>query len=108
MATELTSTEMIPEITARIVRAFHPAKIILFGSHARGDARADSDIDLLVVLRHVDDGRRAAAAVLDLLTDLTVAVDAIVVTPEELERFGDRSGTVLRPALREGRVLYAA
>jgi hypothetical protein len=46
--------------------------------------------------------------VLDLLTDLTVAVDAIVVTPEELERFGDRSGTVLRPALREGRVLYAA
>jgi predicted nucleotidyltransferase len=58
MATELTSTEMIPEITARIVRAFHPAKIILFGSHARGDARADSDIDLLVVLRQVEYGRR--------------------------------------------------
>jgi predicted nucleotidyltransferase len=80
----------------------------LFGSHARGDAQADSDIDLLVVLREVTDGRRAAAAVLDLLTDLTVPVDAIVVTPEELERYGGKSGTVLRPALREGKVLYAA
>ncbi|MDP9236852.1 MAG: nucleotidyltransferase domain-containing protein [Chloroflexota bacterium] len=108
MTTNTQSADLIPEITERIVRAFHPEKIILFGSHARGDARADSDIDLLVVLREVDNGRRAAAAVLDLLTDLIVPIDAIVATPAEIERNGGRLGTVLRPALLEGKVLYAA
>lgn len=108
MTTQIRSADLIPEIVERIVRAFHPEKIILFGSHARGDARPDSDVDLLVVLRDVEDARHAAARVLDLLTDLTIPIDAIVATPEEIERCRDKFGTVLHLALRDGKVLYAS
>ncbi|HSN75706.1 MAG TPA: nucleotidyltransferase domain-containing protein [Anaerolineae bacterium] len=46
----MTTTELIADMTARIARDFDPLRIILFGSHARGDSTPDSDIDLLVVL----------------------------------------------------------
>jgi predicted nucleotidyltransferase len=106
MTTQTRSADLIPEITERIVRAFHPEKIILFGSHARGDARADSDIDLLVVLREVDDKHRLTVDVLRLFSDLTVGVDVVVSTPEEISDRGAEPGSVLQPALREGRILY--
>jgi predicted nucleotidyltransferase len=90
----------------RIVRDYDPAKIILFGSHARGEAGLESDIDLLVVLPEVANKRQAAVAIRRILRDLPVPKDIVVTTPEEIARRGDLVGTVLRPALREGKVLY--
>jgi predicted nucleotidyltransferase len=97
---------MIQTMTDRIVRDFHPLRLILFGSHARGDARPDSDVDLLVVVPHVANKRMAAVAIRRALADLPVCKDIIVTTPEEITRRGDLVGTVLRPALREGKGLY--
>ncbi|MCC6442981.1 MAG: nucleotidyltransferase domain-containing protein [Armatimonadetes bacterium] len=102
----MTTAEWIPAIADRIIQHFHPVKIILFGSHARGSASMDSDIDLLVVLPHVGDKRKDAVAIRRALKDFPVSKDIIVTTPEEISRRGDLIGTLLRPALREGKVLY--
>ena len=102
----MTTADMIQTMTDRIVQDFNPLRIILFGSHARGDARPESDIDLLVVLPEVANKRLAAIEIRRALADLPVCKDIVVTTPEEITRRGDLVGTVLRSALREGKVLY--
>jgi len=97
---------VIAAMTERIVQQFDPLRIILFGSQARGDAGPWSDVDLLVVLPEVANKREAAVEVRRALVNFTVSKDIIVTTPDEIERRGDLVGTILRPALREGKVLY--
>jgi predicted nucleotidyltransferase len=96
----------LPEAIERIVRQFDPLRIILFGSWARGQARPDSDLDLLVVLPHVENKRLATVQILRALNGLPVSKDVVVTTPEEIAERGNIIGNVLRPALREGEVLY--
>lgn len=98
--------DYLPMIVERIVRGFAPLRIILFGSHARGQARSDSDVDLLIVLASAPDKRRAAIDIRRALSGLPVSKDIVVTTPEEISERGDVVGLVLRPALREGRILY--
>ena len=101
-----TAQKKIEEMVRRIVERFHPEKVILFGSHARGTAGPDSDVDLLVVMR-VQGSRRRKATEIDLsLSDREVPLDLLVVTPEQFERDRDMIGTVIRPAAHEGKVLY--
>ena len=93
-------------VRERIVRQFHPLRLILFGSRARDDAHPDSDLDLLVVLSEVPDKRAAAISIRRALSDLPVGKDIIVTTPEEIADRGQLVGSVLRPALREGRTIF--
>ena len=102
----MSTAEILTEMKDRIVQGFHPLKIILFGSHARGDADRHSDVDLLVVMSEVEDKRKSALAIRRVLADLPVSKDIIISTPEEIARKGSLVGTILRPALREGRVIY--
>jgi len=102
----LSTAEYIPSLTERIIAHCDPLRIILFGSFARDEAGPASDIDLLVVLPEVEDRRKAAIDIRRKLADLPVGKDIIVTTPDEIERRGDLVGTILRPALREGKVLY--
>lgn len=99
-------TTIIDEMVERIVREFNPEKIILFGSHARGDANELSDVDLLIVMPDGTDRKESAIAAMRALGDLPVAKDIVVTTPDEISRRGGLVGTVLRPALREGRILF--
>ncbi len=103
---KLMSEDIVQTMVQRIVERFHPVRIILFGSRARGEAGPWSDVDLLVVLPEVTHKRKAMVEILRALSDLPVATDVIVSTPEELERRGHVKGDVLRAALREGKVLY--
>ena len=102
----VTQPACLPEAVQRITRQFDPLRIILFDSWARGDARLDSDIDLLVVLPHVENKRRAAVEILRALNGLPLSKDVVVTTPEDTAARGNIVGDVLRPALREGKVIY--
>jgi len=99
-------TDLLRTMVDRIVAGWSPLQIILFGSHARGDAGPHSDIDLLVVLPAIADKRGVTVAIRRALADLPVSKDIVVSTPEEIARRGSLVGTVLRPALREGRLVY--
>jgi uncharacterized protein len=101
-----TAEEIIAEMTRRIVERFDPLQVILFGSRARGDARPDSDVDLLVVFQTCENTRLQAVAISSELQGLGVSKDVVVTTPDEITAWGHLIGTVLEPALREGRVLY--
>ncbi len=98
--------DLLSSIIDHIAVPFDAQRIILFGSYARGEAGPDSDVDLLVVLRQAHDKRQSAIAIRRALNDLPIAKDVIVTTPEEIERREHVVGTVLRTALREGRVIY--
>jgi uncharacterized protein len=102
-----TSDALLTEITQRIVAISDPQQIILFGSQARGDAGPDSDLDLLVVKEEVESPRAEAARIYRALAGLRIPVDIIVARSDYVRRHRDVVGTIVRPALREGKVLYA-
>jgi predicted nucleotidyltransferase len=91
----------------RIVRRFRPERIILFGSRARGDARPDSDIDLLIVMAVEGSVRDKRLEIRQALHDSPFPLDVIVTRPEDFAWRKDVVGTIEWPAAREGRVLYA-
>jgi type I restriction enzyme S subunit len=93
-------------IVQRIVEAVAPEKIILFGSAARREMGPDSDIDLLVV-KACDAPREMERRIYRELIGVGIPKDILVVTPGHLEKHKDTIGYIYRPALREGRVIYA-
>lgn len=106
MASNQTIQKMIEKMVRRIVRKFRPEKIILFGSHARGDAGPDSDVDLLVVMSIDEAKRDAQLNVRMALHDFRIPLDVIVTRPEDFAWRKDVVGTIEWPASREGKVLY--
>jgi predicted nucleotidyltransferase len=96
----------IEEMIRRIVEKFDPEKIILFGSSARGEAGPDSDADLLIVMRYSGSRRRQATEIDLALWGIDLAADILVFSPEEIEKYQDMVGTIIRPARREGKVVY--
>ena len=99
--------DVLDEVIERIVEIARPEKIILFGSAARGEMGPHSDIDLLVVKDCVH-RRDLAGRVYQGLVGVGIAVDVVVVTPEDIERYADSHALVVKPALREGSVAYEA
>jgi predicted nucleotidyltransferase len=95
-------------LVRRIVEVARPDRIVLFGSAARGEMGPDSDIDVLVVKSGVEHRRRLAQDIYMNLSGVGVGVDLIVLTPEDLEAQRDSVGSIVGPALDEGRVIYAA
>ncbi len=99
--------KQIDAMVRRIVRRFHPERIILFGSHARGTATEDSDVDLLVVMP-VENGEREKQLEISMaLHSIRVAKDIVVTTPDDFEWRKEVIGTIEYPAVHEGKVLYA-
>ena len=100
--------EILDEIVRRIVEVAQPDKIILFGSAVRGEMGPNSDIDLLVVKSGVVHRGRLTEEIYMNLIGVGQAVDVIVVTPEDIERYENVPGLIIEPALREGKVIYVS
>lgn len=100
---------LIAEAGRRLAAAAPGARVILFGSRARGEERADSDLDLLVIEPGEVRKRRAESARLRReLRSLEVALDVVVVSAQHADEWGAVPGTMVNEALREGRVLVEA
>lgn len=96
----------LDDLTRRIVREFHPDRIVLFGSRARGTATAESDLDILVIMPVEGSVRDTACAIGAALSDRMFSLDLIVMTPEQYSRQKELQGTIANEAAHDGRILY--
>jgi predicted nucleotidyltransferase len=112
MGDEMTAKEQaekIEDITKRIKEGFHPEKIVIFGSYARGDAGPNSDLDILIVKEINDRPVLRRRKVLQLLKGAGVPKDIFVLTPaKEFELEKDLVGTVAYEANHFGKVVYGS
>ncbi len=101
---------LLKQMVEVIVDKVDPEQVILFGSHARGDAYADSDVDLVIVesdpFDENRDRRSEAVRLWRALAHFAVPKDILVYSRDEVEYWRDSINNVLARALREGRVLY--
>ena len=107
ITTKTTGRAHINRMVKRIVERFHPQQVILFGSHARGDAGSDSDVDLLVVMDFEGAARDKALEIRHALHHILVPLDVIVTRPEDFAWRKGVVGTIEWSAAREGEVLFA-
>lgn len=98
----------IDEVVRTIAERFHPRRIILFGSRARGDHRPDSDLDLFIEME-LDSRlppRERARRVRSAFSVYPCPMDIIVYTPEESEYWRAAAASLPSTVYREGKVLY--
>jgi len=89
------SAEQIDAAIRTLAAAAQPERIVLFGSYARDEARDDSDLDLLVIERQVEDRAREMVRLRRILRPLRIPVDVLVVSTEDVARWGDQPGSAL-------------
>ena len=104
----MASQSEIQSLAENIVREFRPEKIILFGSHARGDARPDSDVDLLVIMQPNGKEHHQQAAEIHFKCHRGFPMDVLVRTREEFEERLRMRDWFMRDIAREGKVLHAS
>jgi len=98
--------ELLREAVRRIVQAGNPIKIVLFGSRGRGDARPESDLDLLIIEESNLPRYKRSPPYYRALVGLFPSKDIVVWTPEEAAEWANVAAAFITTALREGRVLY--
>jgi uncharacterized protein len=101
----MVSMHEINALGDRIIREFHPERIILFGSHARGTAGEHSDVDLLVILPFVEKNFQKSLEILNRL-DSRLPIDLLARRPEDVSRRYTEGDPLIRDALDHGRLLY--
>ena len=104
----MVSDQLIDSAVQTLTEAANPERIILFGSYARGEARDDSDVDLLVVLRDVPHPRQEMVRLRRALAPLGIPVDVLVVSEDQYAKWSEAPSTTLYWAKREGKVMYDA
>jgi predicted nucleotidyltransferase len=102
----MTRDEIIDSAGRKLAKAASsPARVIVFGSSARGESSADSDIDFLVIEASVEDRTAEAVRLRHALGDIGVPVDVVVLDEARAARRARVPGTMVHHALREGRLV---
>ena len=98
---------LLQTVTQKLVAEFRPEQVWLYGSHAWGTPRDDSDVDLLVVVPHSDETpiRRSQRAH-RCLRGLRMPKDVLVETRQEVDRVKGRKTSLENAILNRGRKLY--
>jgi len=102
----MTDAELLTDITNKIVEHFHPRRIILFGSRARDEDRAESDLDIFIEMETVASPPERAVEVSSIFGLRPWSMDLVVYTPAEVERLRGIHGTLLSVIEAEGKPLY--
>ena len=97
---------MLEDITRKIVSAFQPEQVVLFGSYAYGDPGEDSDVDLLVIMDSEATPAERSALISQVCRPRYIAMDILVRTPAEIEKRLEGFDPFLEEILGNGRVLY--
>jgi uncharacterized protein len=97
--------ELISRVSEVLVEAAHPKRIILFGSHARGDSRTDSDFDVMVIEERPLDRLQEMVRLNHLLRKFDAAIDLLVVSEDRFQYWRDTHGNVYHEAASQGRTL---
>jgi predicted nucleotidyltransferase len=95
----------IREVGRRLAVEAPNARVVLFGSHARGSATQRSDIDVLVIEPEVENTALEAVRLMRAVSDLRLPVEIVVVSEREADKWRDVRGSLVHAALAEGRVL---
>lgn len=98
--------DIIDKILNAIFKVVIPDKVILFGSRARGDARPDSDYDILVIASQIEDELKTERMIYRSMIGVGVGVEIIVKTPEGAEKSSKDLVSVVKEAFKEGLVIY--
>lgn len=105
-STTVQEQEEMDEIISRIVETARPDRILLFGSAARGTTGPESDLDFLVIKPGRYNARKIIALIYLRMRGIARAIDLVVVTPQQVEKYRNSPFSVVYPAVREGKVVY--
>jgi predicted nucleotidyltransferase len=100
--------QTLDKLVQQIVSIAHPVRIILFGSAARGEMGAESDLDILVVMPEGTPRRKTAQELYYRISGVSIPCDILVATPSILEKYKDDPGFIFHNILVEGEDIYAA
>ncbi|MBL4759561.1 MAG: nucleotidyltransferase domain-containing protein [Mariprofundaceae bacterium] len=99
---------LLQEMVKRMCQAGRPEKIVLFGSMARGEEHANSDVDLLVI-EHTDLPRyKRSSLYRRAVRGMCIAKDIVVFPQKEVAEWETVPNAFITTILREGKVLYEA
>jgi len=101
-------SQTVQQLVDRVVETVHPLRVILFGSGARNEANAQSDIDLMVVMPNGTHRRQTSQTLYRQIRGIGVPFDVLVATPHDLEIHKDNVGLIYRIVLQEGVEVYAS
>lgn len=98
--------QKVQAVISRIIETAKPRKIIIFGSYARGDMSRNSDLDVMVVSRFVENPRREGVRIRRALKGIMMPMDILVVQENDLAEAANAPGLIYREAIRNGKVVY--